>query len=617
VKNLTADACVANYEGAGEGVHRLAYSIFDLKSPLTTVPLSPNLQNTPPPPKLFRLPAVNVTNLPSIPSPFTGEAFCGPARTTQYGVPRMCGPAATTFMVDTVGASAAADTTTFPLFDFVNNTATRVILSLAPGTDNVTCAPAWVRADGTRARADEVVTVGVTFVVSAGPVMATEVGQSFPGTVVDTFAGTGPPTSTLSLSAALPAGAAGLPARSVRCLVTGRAIESPTGLPVYASGAAYILPGPRLVNADGANMVNCSGTVVDTNRDAANCGTCGAACPAGSVCQLGFCLCELVVANRLTVPSSPVALNVTVVAIGGGGGAAGAPSPDGEVTGGGGGGGGSSAVVVGGTVVAAAAGGTGGAARFAEADRSGGRGAIVTASITVPAGASVDVYAGGGGGAGAVAGGYGTEFGLGVQAGGGGGGAGWYGGGGGGGSINRYEPTFPAAGGGGASAGGSGGHPGAGGGRGGAPGSFLAGGASGLGDTPDRFSITPPTTPAGGGNDTVAGAGVSGFYYPPDTYSWTSSMLRLGGSGGGAALGGGGGAGTPATGPTAVAGANGGAPGAAGGGPGGGQGATTWASVNIAAGRGGAVRADGGAEGGAAGQVVLRFAPVVGQGCVL
>lgn len=209
----TADACVANHEGAGAGAHRLAYPIFDLASPYTTLPLSPALRaQAPPPPKLFRLPAVNVSNLPSIASPFSGQPYCDPSRQSVFGTPRQCGPGATSFIVDTVGAGDAFDNTTFPLFDAVNNTATRVILSLAPGTDNVTCASVWVRANGARASADEVVTLGVVFEVSAGPVLAADVGQNFPATVVDTFAGGGggsQPTSTLSLSSVLPPGRSG------------------------------------------------------------------------------------------------------------------------------------------------------------------------------------------------------------------------------------------------------------------------------------------------------------------------------------------------------------------------------------------------------------------------
>jgi hypothetical protein len=87
------------------GVHRLAYPIFDLASPDTTLPLSPSLraQAPAPVPKLFRLPAVNVSALPPIASPFTGKPYCGPARRTVFGVPRQCGRGATEFIVDTVG----------------------------------------------------------------------------------------------------------------------------------------------------------------------------------------------------------------------------------------------------------------------------------------------------------------------------------------------------------------------------------------------------------------------------------------------------------------------------------------------------------------------------------
>ena len=695
-----ADSCIRDPDAASNAAaHRLAYPIFNLSSPGTTLPLSPELQAAPPPPHLFRLPALNIHTLPSIASPFTGKDFCDETRLTRFGSPRRCGPGATEFIVDAVGANGAADHATFPMRDVVNNTATRAVLRFTPGSDNVTCTPVrnttrkegrtalamrggggeergsspppgptsspsvfhpshsqvWVRADGTMPPPGTVVTTGMLFTVAAGPVLSADADKDFVSTVVESRAGRGRLTTTLSIEATLgnpPNSTAAVLPRVVQCLVTGRVAGSDTGLPVYASAAAYALPtgrlmtppsaawtnqgGVTLVNAKAASMAVSGGGYADLNNDAANCGACGAECPAGAACWLGVCGCERVVTSMLQLSSLPAAVNATVIVIGGGGGASGAPSNvargDYNVTGGGGGGGGSSVVLINGTVVAGASGGRGGRTAFDAEARAGGAGDRFVGSLQLPAGASVEVYVGGGGGGGAAAGGFGDVDGPGVQAGGGGGGAGYFGGGGGGGSArgnlfnpnNLFNPLFYPAYGATVTGPGAGGDPqslyfpaGA-----GIAGALHAGGAGGLGNSPATYRqptpVPPPSTRAGGGTVGAGGAGVAGLYYVAGKRS--PFPLYTGGSGGGGALGGGGGAGTRGTSPAAaeIAGGAGGGPGLPGAGKGAGAGASVWGGVDAAAGRGGTAAADGGgAGGGAAGQVVLWHMPDTTLGCFL
>jgi hypothetical protein len=518
-----------------------------------------------------------------------------------------------------VGAGDLADNTTFPMFDAVNNTATRALLSLAPGTDNVTCAPEWVRADGTRAREGEVVTLGVMFVVTAGPVLAADIGHNYPGTAVDTFAGAGPPTSTVSLVAALPPGSSGTVPRYVRCLVTGRALGSATGLPVYASAAAYVLPsagnGTRLVDADGAHMVDCGGgAVIDTNRDAANCGTCGTVCPPGSTCQLGTCVCSRVVTSDDALTAT-TARNVSVVLVGGGGGAGGLLSADDMAAGvdkanaGYGGGGGSSAVVIGGALALAAAGGAGGVGgygpRYNASDAVGQPGQIVRALLPVPGGATIRIVVGGGGGGGG-GGRYSGPLAHAEVSVGGGGGAGWFGGGGGfagNATMQASSPYFAGyrAGGGTGTTGGAG---------------FSAGvqGAGGAGQAGSTH--TGPSQQAAGGTLAAGGVGVRLESVCQKDINEVWSCWRRGGGGGGGAAGGGGGAGGGFSDDFldnlhgSVA--NGGGPGADG--DQGSSGAATWAGgIKVGAGAGGTPQLSPDdqniviTQGGGAGLAVLRW----------
>lgn len=139
---------------------------------------------------LSRLPALDIRSIPRVASsPFTGEPYCETSssgvQVNSWGVPTLCGSDMTRFMSDIVGSSLpdARDNTTWPRFDAVNNTATRVVMSLLDDGDTVTCEPEWVRADatrptpGTRWVAPSVVSKVIS--VSAGPVSMADADVSY------------------------------------------------------------------------------------------------------------------------------------------------------------------------------------------------------------------------------------------------------------------------------------------------------------------------------------------------------------------------------------------------------------------------------------------------------
>ena len=528
----------------------------------------------------------------------------------------------TRFIADVMGSGlgslTAFDAASWPPFDDVNSTATRVVISLALDGDTLTCTPKFVRADGTSPSPPVVETVSKYVFVATGPINYDDKRSSYPSNGTDLYATAGPgtpPLTSLSLKQTLPPSPTGnisaLP-RVVDCTVRARDAgnDQGRGLPIVITGSAAIVDDgtgtPRVYPDWLFPLAICGGVYTANATDNANCGSCGAVCPAGSTCSFGTCICSQIVTSSVSLTAS-VARNLSVVLVGGGGGAAGLASSDASLgNSGGGGGGGSSAIVINGVAALVAPGGAGGTpggpgANNTAADAAGLPGSKVSSIVVVPAGASVAVYVGGGGGGGGAAT---VAAGVGEKAGGGGGGAGFYGGCGGfGGVTNAATDPRPHATGGGASAGGAG---------------YVAGSLNTGGTGQARqCAACPPRTPAAGGTLASGGLGATGRVF-------FSTTRYVGGTGGGGAFGGGGGAGSAGSSINNAFGLDGGGPGAPGGG--GAAGSATWAAgIKVGVGSGGVAAVPGQQlpqpavppvnQGGAAGLAVLRW-PVTGGVCV-
>lgn len=100
--------------------------------------------------QLPRLPVLDIKNIPVVTSPHTGKPYCTPDGKTRGGVkwrvPASCGHDATRAADYAIGSMLTAiDTTSWPVQDAVNNTASHVVVALAPDKDLVTCSPVGAR----------------------------------------------------------------------------------------------------------------------------------------------------------------------------------------------------------------------------------------------------------------------------------------------------------------------------------------------------------------------------------------------------------------------------------------------------------------------------------------
>ena len=584
-------------------------------------------------PALSRLPALDIRSIPRMASsPFTGQPYCETSssgvQVNTWGVPTLCGSDMTRFLSDIVGSSLpdARDNTTWPRFDAVNNTATRAVVSLLDDGDTVTCEPEWVRADatrptpGTRWVAPSVVSKVIS--VSAGPVSVADADISYPTVGVDLYFSAGPkspPQTSVSLTKLLGSFQPALP-RTILCAIRGRDLGN-NGLPVFAFGTAAVVSAngsssgrPLLIPEWDFPLATCAGgRLVNNATDKANCGTCGTVCPSDAECVAGMCLCTRIVTTSLSIMTSRAA-NITARLLGGGGGAAGGVySATSGAGSGGGGGGGSTAFVVRGVASSpplVAFGGAGGrpagwisnaTAAWAEAEAQGLPGDVAIGTVTVPAGATLDVIVGGGGGGGG-GGGAKLSDGFVFQLGGGGsGGAGFFGGGGGfRGQVNGSRVLRERATGGSGTSGGTGAANGALGAGGDGEGAFLVEGF-------ERQTLPAAT----GGQPSFGGHGQNGT-----KLGYTSRNVMVGGVGGGGSYGAGGGAGTSGSTENDIYGLSGGDPGSDGGG--GASGASTWASgIRVGAGSGGRISLSSSVSGGgAAGLAILRWPAAAGT-CAL
>ena len=580
----------------------------------------------------WRLPAIDIRRIPLVTSRVTGDKYCDISTTglpvNKWGAPSQCGHDMTRFLYGIISSKFPEhrDNTTWPYIDSVNNTATRAVVSLDADGDTVTCEPEWVRADGTKAGTSRqwvgprVVSKVIT--VSAGPTSVADWHVHFPSVGVDLYSSAGPnvdPQTSVSLKKLLGNFEPALP-RTIVCAIRG-SDPGNNGLPVFAFGEAAVVSAngssngkPVLIPDWDFPLATCAGgRLVNNATDKANCGTCGTVCPSDAECVAGMCLCTRIVTTSLSIMTSRAA-NITARLLGGGGGAAGGVySATSGAGSGGGGGGGSTAFVVRGVASSpplVAFGGAGGrpagwisnaTAAWAEAEAQGLPGEVAIGTVTVPAGATLDVIVGGGGGGGG-GGGAKISDGFVFQLGGGGsGGAGFFGGGGGfRGQVNGSRVLRERATGGSGTSGGTGAANGALGAGGDGEGAFLVEGF-------ERQTLPAAT----GGQPSFGGHGQNGT-----KLGYTSRNVMVGGVGGGGSYGAGGGAGTSGCTENDIYGLSGGDPGSDGGG--GASGASTWTSgIRVGAGSGGRISLSSSVSGGgAAGLAILRWPAAAGT-CAL
>jgi hypothetical protein len=192
----------------------------------------------------------------------------------------------TRFISDVIGSShgsiASYDATSWPPRDAVNNTATHVDIRLDTDGDTLTCAPTWVRRDGSSSSPPVVETVSKLIAVGTGPMNHDDRRSSYPSNGTDLYAAAGPgtpPLTSLSLKETLPpspaANISALP-RTVNCVIRARDPGN-NGLPVVIAGSAAIVDdgtgAPRLFPDWQFPLAVCGGVYVANSTDPQNCGT--------------------------------------------------------------------------------------------------------------------------------------------------------------------------------------------------------------------------------------------------------------------------------------------------------------------------------------------------------